>query len=77
MNFMNVSAALMSVGLLMAAPAFAQTGQAQKQPTQEGGPAYPINCSPSVNANPAGDPNCKQQTQNLVPSSGLSGDKSK
>ena len=77
MNLVNFSAALMSVGLLIAAPAFAQTGQAQKQPTQEGAPAYPVNCSLSFNANPSGDPNCKQRTQNLTPSPGQSADKGK
>jgi hypothetical protein len=68
MRVTNFSPALLSVGLLMAAPAFAQTTPAQKQPTQEGAPAYPVNCSSSFNANPAGDPNCKQRTQNMVPS---------
>jgi hypothetical protein len=71
MNFMNFSAALMTVGLLVAAPAFAQTPTApvQKQPTQEGAPAYSEHCSLPYNANPAADPDCKQRTQNLVPSS--------
>lgn len=77
MNLTKLSAALMSVGLLISAPAFAQTSQVKKQPTQEGAPAYPANCSSSANANPAGDPACKQCTQNLVPSSGQIPDKSK
>jgi hypothetical protein len=71
MNFMNSSAALITVGLLGASPAFAQTPTApvQKQPTQEGAPAFPEHCSRPYNANPAADPDCKQRTQNLVPSS--------
>ena len=36
MKTYNLSAALVSVGLLMAVPAFAQTTPAQKQPTQDG-----------------------------------------
>jgi hypothetical protein len=69
MQILNFSAALLSAGLLMAAPAFAQTTQPQKQPTQEGGSSYPEHCSLPYNANPAADPDCKQRTQNLVPSS--------
>jgi hypothetical protein len=41
MNILNLAAAVMSVSLLIAAPAFAQSTpaqtQAQKQPTQWGG----------------------------------------
>ena len=59
----NLSAALMSVGLLMAVPAFAQTAPAQKQPTQEGGPSMPPPITQPYNANPSGDPNYKQRTQ--------------
>jgi len=69
MNVKNLAAALMSAGLLIAAPAFAQTSAAQKQPTQEGGSTY-TPCSQPYNANPTADPNCKQRTQNLSPSSG-------
>jgi hypothetical protein len=70
MQILNLSAALLSVGLLMAGPTFAQTAQPQKQPTQEGAPAYSEHCSLPFNANPAADPDCnKQRTQSLVPSS--------
>jgi hypothetical protein len=71
MNMFNFSAALLSAGLLMAAPAFAQsTTPAQKQPTQEGGSFSPLPCGEPYNANPSADPDCKQRTQNLVPSAG-------
>jgi hypothetical protein len=63
MKTRNVSAALMAFGLLVAAPAFAQTTPAQKQPTQEGGPSMPNPITKPFNANPAGDPNYKQRTQ--------------
>jgi hypothetical protein len=68
MNTRYLSAALMVAGLLVTAPAFAQTAPAQKQPTQEGGSTYPEHCSLAFNANPGADPDCKQRTQNLVPS---------
>jgi hypothetical protein len=68
---------LLSAGLLTAAAAFAQTAPAQKQRTQEGAPAYPVNCSQSFNANPAGDPSCKQQTQSVAPSPILAVEKGK
>ncbi|MGA3002000.1 MAG: hypothetical protein ABSE20_09745 [Acetobacteraceae bacterium] len=68
MQVLNFSAVLLSVGLLMAAPAFAQTAQVQKQPTQEGAPAFSEHCSLPYNANPAADPDCKQHTQNVSPS---------
>jgi hypothetical protein len=68
MNTRYLSAALMAAGLLITAPAFAQTTQAQKQPTQEGGSTYPEHCSLPYNANPSADPDCKQRTQNLMPS---------
>jgi hypothetical protein len=71
MNVLNFSAALTSVGLPMAAPAFAQTTPAQKQRTQEGA-GYLFECSRHYNANPANDPNCKQPTQDLTPSSSQS-----
>jgi hypothetical protein len=67
MQTQTLFAALIAGGVLLAAPAFAQSGT--KQPTQEGGGSTTILCGPTVNANPAGDPNCKQRTQNLVPSS--------
>jgi hypothetical protein len=68
MNNRYLSAALMAAGLLVTAPTFAQTAPAQKQPTQEGGSTYPEHCSLAYNANPSADPDCKQRTQNLVPS---------
>jgi hypothetical protein len=67
MNTRYLSAAMMAVGLLIAAPAFAQSSAAQKQPTQEGGGNDMIYCSKPYNANPSGDPDCKQRTQNLTP----------
>jgi hypothetical protein len=70
MNVKYLSAALMAAGLLIAAPAFAQTAPVQKQPTQEGGSDFaPLPCALPYNANPAADPDCKQQTQNLARSS--------
>jgi hypothetical protein len=67
MKIRSLSAALTAAGLLMAAPAFAQTTAAQKQPTQEGGgSATPCN----LVANPGANPDCKnfkQRTQSLVP----------
>ena len=65
----NLAATLMAFGLVMAVPAFAQTTQAQKQPTQEGGGSMPMPCGLPYNAHPAGDPDCKQRTQNLTPTS--------
>jgi len=71
MQIMKFSAALLSVGLLMAAPSFAQSVQAKKQHTQEGGaPAISEPCALPYNADPAADPDCTQHTQNLVPSVG-------
>jgi hypothetical protein len=71
MNMLNLSAVLLAAGFLMAAPAFAQTTPAQKQPAQEGGSSFaPLPCGPPFNANSSADPNCKQRTQNLTPSSG-------
>jgi hypothetical protein len=67
MNVMNLSAALMSVSLLVAAPAFAQNAPVQKQPTQEGGGGY-APCGLPFNATPSAQPGCRQQTQSLTPS---------
>jgi hypothetical protein len=61
-------AVVMAAGWLIAAPAFAQTAQAQKQPAQEGG-GFETPCSLPFHADAQDDPNCKQRTQNLVPSS--------
>jgi hypothetical protein len=68
MNLRYLSATLMTAGLLMAAPAFAQsTTMSDKQHTQEGGgPAE--QCGLPWNADPAGDPNCRQHTQSVTPS---------
>jgi hypothetical protein len=69
MNVLKLSAAMISLGLLMAAPAFAQSTTAQKQHTQEGGGAsMPMPCGQPYNADPAADPDCRQRTQNLTPS---------
>jgi hypothetical protein len=71
MKVHNLSAALMSVGLFMAVPAFAQTTPARKQRTQEGGGgSMPMPCGTPFNASPGGDPDCKQRTQNLTPTPG-------
>ncbi|HEX3993018.1 MAG TPA: hypothetical protein VHX39_17745 [Acetobacteraceae bacterium] len=67
MNFTNFSAALITLSLLVAAPAFAQNTPAQKQPTQEGGGGY-APCGLPFNATPTAQPGCRQQTQSLVPS---------
>jgi general stress protein YciG len=64
MNILKLSAALMVGGLLVAAPAFAQTTSAKKQPTQEGGPSMPGPTGGNFNA----DPNYKQRTQEGGPS---------
>jgi hypothetical protein len=68
---MNVKylAALMTASMLVTAPAFAQSATAQKQHTQEGGNSESFECGAPFNANPAADPDCKQHTQNLTPSS--------
>jgi hypothetical protein len=71
----NFSVALMSAGLLLAAPAYAQTSP-QKQPTQEGGLTVPAAPNPnpgykqptqegglSVPAAPNPNPGYKQPTQ--------------
>jgi hypothetical protein len=64
MNILNLSAAVMALGLLTAIPAFAETSPAQKQQTSEGGGASaPTPCGLPYNANSNADPNCKQQTQ--------------
>ncbi len=67
MQVLKFSAALLSIGLLMAAPASAQSAPAQRQPTQEGGSTYPEQCSQPYNANPAADPDCNQRTQSVSP----------
>ncbi len=61
MKIATLSWALIAVSLLVAAPAFAQSTPARKQPTQEG--RTPCN----LVANPARDPDCyylKQRTRN-------------
>ena len=68
MKMLNLSAALLTVGLFAVAPAFAQTpAPSTKQKTQEGGNSdTPCN----LVANPTADPDCKnfkQRTQSLVP----------
>ncbi len=63
MKTCSLSVALMSVGLVVAAPAFAQTTPVQKQKTQEGGASMPTPITQPYNANPSGDPNYKQKTQ--------------
>jgi hypothetical protein len=67
MNLRYLAAAFMTAGLLIAAPAFAQTTPAQKQPTQEGG-GDETPCGLPWHANASADPNCRQQTQSLTPS---------
>lgn len=69
MNKLTLTATMMAAGLLMAATSFAQTSGVKKQPTQEGAPAISEPCARPFNANPAGDPDCKQHTQNLTPTS--------
>jgi len=67
MKILNISAALMSVGLLISGPAFAQTASATKQPTQAWGG---LSCN--LVADAKDDPECaayiKQRSQNLSPS---------
>jgi hypothetical protein len=70
MQTKNLFVALIAGSMLLAGSAFAQSPAAKKQPTQEGGGNTFLACGPQYNANPAGDPNCKQKTQNLVPSPG-------
>jgi len=72
MKILNVSAALLAAGLLIAGPALAQTSPApvQKQKTQEGGPSFaPLPCGGPEHANASADPNCKQRTQSMSPTS--------
>jgi hypothetical protein len=69
MNPRTLSAAMLGAGLLVAAPAFAQMSPAQKQPTQGGGPSARLPCGLPYNADSGRDPDCKQRTQNLTPSS--------
>jgi hypothetical protein len=67
MNILKLSAVALTVVLLAAAPAFAQSTAATKQKTQEGGTGEtPCN----LVAHPSSDPDCKnykQHTQSLVP----------
>jgi hypothetical protein len=70
MQTQKLFAAIIAGSMLVAAQAFAQSAPPAKQPTQEGGGSTFLACGPQYNANPAGDPNCKQRTQNLVPSPG-------
>jgi hypothetical protein len=69
MKACHLSAALLVSSLLAATPAFAQTTLAKLQLMQGGGPSMPMPCGLPFNANPAGDPNCKQRTQSLGPPS--------
>jgi hypothetical protein len=69
MRILNLSAVAMAASLLIAAPAFAQSAAGQKQRTDEGGPSMQMPCGQPYNANAAADPNCKQRTQTLNPSS--------
>jgi hypothetical protein len=64
MSIRNISAALMAAGLLLAAPAFAETAPAEKQKTQEGAPSMPGPAGGPANA----DPNYKQKAQEGTPS---------
>ena len=68
MNVKYLAATMMTTGLLMAAPAFAQSTTAQKQHTQEGGTSESFECGSPLNANPAADPDCKHRTPNLTAS---------
>jgi len=70
MRVLNLATSLMVAGLFAAVPAFAQSGSEQggKQQTQEIGGSTHEPCSPTTNANPSADPNCKQRAQNLTPS---------
>ena len=63
MNVRYAAAALMAAGLLLSAPAFAQTTPAEKQKTQEG-TSMPGPGGGAFNA----DPDYKQRAQNLTPS---------
>jgi hypothetical protein len=63
----SAAALMAAAGLLIAAPAFAQTPTPQKQQTQKQQTQY-APCGPTYNANPSGDSNCKQPTQSLTPS---------
>ena len=68
MNLLNLSAALTALGILITAQAVAQTSSAQRQPVQSESDAS-VSCGLAFNANnPSGDPNCKQRTQNMGPS---------
>jgi hypothetical protein len=67
MNVSRLFAAVMASGMLMAAPVLAQTSPAPGQPAQSRSDGM-APCGVASNTNPGGDPNCKQRTQNLVPS---------
>jgi hypothetical protein len=69
MKTCHLSAALLVSSLLAAPPAFTQTTLAKLRLIQGGGPSMQMPCGLPFNANPAGDPNCKQRTQNLGPPS--------
>ena len=82
MKTLKLSAAVMSVGLLLAGSAFAQTTPVKKQPTQEGGvsgmavkqPTQEGGVSGMAVKQPTQDGGVsgmatKQPTQNLTPSS--------
>jgi hypothetical protein len=73
---LNLATGLMVVGLLAAAPVFADgSEQAGKQHVQEFGGTTQEPCTSANNANPNADPNCRQRVQNLNPSptQGMSG----
>jgi hypothetical protein len=65
MKALTLTAAMMSAGLLFAAPVFAQSNPPQKQKRQEGGAFSPGPCDPATNAKPGSIPGCdyKQRTQ--------------
>jgi hypothetical protein len=68
MKAFTLRVSLIAAGLLLAAPAFAQSPSAQKQPTQDGGGGA-ADCR-SSNAYRATTPDCQaflQRTQNLSP----------
>lgn len=67
MKIANICVALMSFGLLIAAPAIAQTPSATKQPTQAWG-GLSCNLVADVKADPECAAYLKQRSQNLTPS---------
>jgi hypothetical protein len=62
MQIQTLFTALVAGSMLLTAQSFAQSSAPKKQPTQEGGGSTFLACGPEYNANPAGDPNCKQHT---------------